>query len=469
MLNIFLLGNGFDLHYCLPTGYADFLNTIDYLCKHKGDPIYTVGDVFRELAKDENNKIIRKSYDKYWSCYDFVELPNNELTKLVFTAEENKWFRYFIERKIKGNGWIDFEKEIKRVLSLIDETINEYACSQARSEERRHSSHIPTQSQSDIRIILVAFELGKFGKIEPEGDGRGGYKEYFVSENSEEVENYDSRDLKEFYHLNFDSGRFYFRPDLNCIVSETPRLLSLNKEAIVDELLSSLRECSFLLTTYLKLFVENPLKNILKEGVVDLDEAFESDAIVVSLNYTRTYELLYRYPNHDYDALDSYYEDIIQYGVSLPRVCHIHGITSSQIVLGADSDSKDELNELDTMFIGFKKYYQRVIYKTDRNYLRLLQKIQDQQNIRFQLFVFGHSLDETDRDIIIELFDLADSITIFYLKQSDLEQYVRRLVSIYGKKEFDHFRVSKDLTFFHTDELNQNWRILSSAKESSLI
>lgn len=453
-MNIFLLGNGFDLHYLLPTGYPDFLNTIDYLCKHQSDPIMTVGDVFRELSKDKNNKIIRGSYEKYGKCYDSMELPNDELTELVSTAEKNKWFQYFIKCKIKGNGWIDFEKEIKRVLSLLD-TIFYFAICGA----DQHKKQVPIENQSDISLILDVFHLGFFDFSEYPDPANKNSNSVIVPENAENKDSFSF--MKRFYRLVFESNsifdsrkiEFFFRPDLHNTNTDIPQLTTLNKNAIVDELLSSLQEFSRILTTYLKLFIERPLKMFVEEGVVDLDVIFKSEAVVVSLNYTNTFEALYYDPN-------TARKTIIHNGVALPGICHIHGKTNSSIVLGIDSDDKDELNELDTRFLSFKKYYQRVIYKTDNDYLSLLQKTSKEQNKEYDLFVFGHSLDVTDRDIIIELFDLAKTISIFYHSQNELEKYVRRLVSIYGKKDFDSIRVSKELTFFHTDELNFNWRIL---------
>ena len=440
-MNIFLLGNGFDLHYLLPTNYADFLNTIEYLCHHKNDSVSNVGYVFRELSIEENNKRICDSYNKYRNCYHSTALSNDEVAELIGTAEKNKWFQYFVKCKIKGNGWIDFEKEIKKVLELIEESF--YIVS---SSARKFSmcGDVPLTIQSDVHTVLDTFELGVFQR--------------FLE--SELGENIIPDDMNSFY-LAFSSDYFIFRDDLYFDYQEGAEKWELIKDAIVNEILLSLREFTRLLSMYLNTFVERPLEFFHKEGVVDLDEIFKSEAVVVSLNYTNTFEALYYDPN-------TARKTIMHNGVALPRICHIHGTTNSSIVLGIDSDVKDELNELDTRFISFKKYYQRVIYKTDNDYLSLLQKTSKEQNKEYDLFVFGHSLDVTDRDIIIELFDLANTITIYYHSQSELENYVRRLVSIYGKKEFDQIRVSKELTFFHTDNLNINERILLQNQIASM-
>ena len=54
-MNVFLLGNGFDLHHKFPTGYLNFLNTLSFLVENYDDSINTVGQVFgnQELQKKD--------------------------------------------------------------------------------------------------------------------------------------------------------------------------------------------------------------------------------------------------------------------------------------------------------------------------------------------------------------------------------------------------------------------------------
>ena len=66
---------------------------------------------------------------------------------------------------------------------------------------------------------------------------------------------------------------------------------------------------------------------------------------------------------------------------------------------------------------------------------------------KISLTVMGHSLDVSDRDIIVELFNASDSITILYHSQGALETYVRNLVRIFGKQGLDELRAAKSLKF----------------------
>ena len=67
---------------------------------------------------------------------------------------------------------------------------------------------------------------------------------------------------------------------------------------------------------------------------------------VFSFNYTNTIETLY---------------------ASEEKVYHIHGNINDNIVLGVNPDKHDEIENIDTLFIQFKKYFQRVFYKTHSN------------------------------------------------------------------------------------------------------
>ncbi len=49
-MDVFMIGNGFDLHYCLPTTYTCFLRTVDHIskCLKKGETITSVAQVFSD-------------------------------------------------------------------------------------------------------------------------------------------------------------------------------------------------------------------------------------------------------------------------------------------------------------------------------------------------------------------------------------------------------------------------------------
>lgn len=81
-MDILILGNGFDLAHDLKTKYSDFLE----YCKEKYSTTKTVG----------------------------VDNSNNFLIN-------NVWVKHFLNKKMKGDKWIDFEKEIYEVIIKLSE------------------------------------------------------------------------------------------------------------------------------------------------------------------------------------------------------------------------------------------------------------------------------------------------------------------------------------------------------------
>ena len=202
----------------------------------------------------------------------------------------------------------------------------------------------------------------------------------------------------------------------------------IDKEKIIEELNKELIVLSNMLKKYLIYFVDKPLEQIKEKSLVSRIKWLNKKIdCVFTLNYTKTYEKLY----------------------SFDRICHIHGDVNSNILLGVNSNKEDELSELNTDFLCFKKYYQRVFYKTDYDYENIIAEHAifegDEKNL--QLGVVGHSLDITDKDIIEELFDLSRKITIYYHKESDITKYIKNLLAIYGKTKLDELRCTKDLNF----------------------
>ncbi len=202
----------------------------------------------------------------------------------------------------------------------------------------------------------------------------------------------------------------------------------INKPEIIATLASSLRELAEILKTYLDIFVDRPLTNLTQNKLIHIHPLFKNAKCIFTLNYTYTYEKIYA-PSSD--------------------IHHVHGDINGNIVLGVDSDENDELIDMDTSFIALKKYFQRVLYKTDETYLQQLLNMSNwaRYNSRISLWVVGHSLDSTDQEIIKDLFNQASEIIIYYHNESAINDYIRNLIEIYGKKAFDQLRIEKHLQF----------------------
>lgn len=203
----------------------------------------------------------------------------------------------------------------------------------------------------------------------------------------------------------------------------------LDTARIVEELSTALYELVEMLRLYLLEFVDRPVSLFGKEDYKNAWFAELQPDYVVTFNYTRTYEMFQ--PN--------------------TKVLHIHGEIEDKIVLGINPDDSDEITSIDTTFLPFKKYFQRVVWKTDTAYLGLIAHLKEVEE-DISLCVMGHSLDVTDEDIIKELFGSASKITVLYRKQNSLATYVSKLIEIYGKKEFDYLRYNRGLKFVSIED-----------------
>lgn len=147
---------------------------------------------------------------------------------------------------------------------------------------------------------------------------------------------------------------------------------------------------------------------------------------VLSFNYTNTFEKIYGNEDIEYD--------------------YIHGkarfksdIDQCNLVLGIDEYLSDEEKDKNLEFIQFKKFYQRIYKQTGSHYKDWIyyDRFYD-PNVT--LYVYGHSLDITDKDILKELIlNEYISTTIYYHNQESLQQLITNLVKIIGEENLIHY------------------------------
>lgn len=116
---------------------------------------------------------------------------------------------------------------------------------------------------------------------------------------------------------------------------------------------------------------------------------------------------------------------------------YIHGeakinntVENNNMVLGIDEYLESEAKNKETDFIAFKKYYQRIFKKTGNEYKKWL------NSDSIDISIIGHSLNETDKDILKELILRDNSkTTIYYYNSDDLGQKIANLVKVIGQEE----------------------------------
>ena len=383
-MNVLFLGNGFDLAHNLPTKYINFLNTVHSLSDQDISQITSVGEVFSNpklLAKDKD---IRLSYEQYKNYYDATRIEISILNKLQEFSKNNVWYRYLSNSFAKDVSWVDFEKEIGKVIRSFEEMLE----------------HCPSDSvifynlSKDSKFIISVFD-------------------FFLKHKDEQVQLLDLRMIKEEYLIEYSIGSLNFHIDI---------------DKIVKYLFNQLNELSNCLSVYLMCFVESMVRIIPDEHVYPWKEAFTYTDQVFTFNYTNTYEIIYNSEN----------------------VCHLHGNVNDKIILGLNPDCNDNIESVDTTFLCFKKYFQRIKYRTDLDYLHFIAN--NQRNNNITLYVIGHSLNVTDQDIIKELFSIATNIFIANYDDNDEESHIVNIVNIFGKKEFDELRRIKNLRFISNSD-----------------
>ena len=172
---------------------------------------------------------------------------------------------------------------------------------------------------------------------------------------------------------------------------------------------------------------------------------------ILSFNYTDIYTRLYDLKEEvDYDYIHG-------------RANVQNSMESNNMVLGIDEYLSGDRKNKDTSFITFKKYYQRIYKETGCKYKDWVDSIREDasyfsgdnkvvlnrltfrknngkyesyKKYTHEVFIFGHSLDVTDSDILRDLI-LNDNVytTIYYLNKDVMGQQIANLVKVIGQDE----------------------------------
>lgn len=165
-----------------------------------------------------------------------------------------------------------------------------------------------------------------------------------------------------------------------------------------------------------------------------LPKALSTDSQYPRFVYKRHYDyfLSFNYTNTYFDFAEMMNDGN---GIVVPTEDQfIHGCCSAMgasqnIVLGIEDNDP---SNLDTIY--FKKYFQRIQKKTGREVFDWFdEKISSSEPIVTD--IFGHSLDTTDKDILMLIFEKSRYTNIYYHNQADYEQKIINLVRLYGSPE----------------------------------
>jgi len=413
-MKILLIGNGFDLEHNLPTSYKSFLE----FCK-RIELIYSCVDTVTKEEYKRNNlddwstddsiknallhafaerkcKRISQGNGMYELEVSTSDSLFDELHKLLY---KNAWLNYFLNcPSYLGDNWIDFETEISRVIKALD-SAKKYLSS--------HSDILNSKLKDDT--IMIAILKAASTSLQT------------VFRSSEAVEGFAS---------------------------------SLNKE--LDKLIRSLE-------IYISYFVNKIAISRLSPDI----ESLNPDC-VLSFNYSNTYERVYGVGKD------------IKYGYIHGKADVAKNVATCNMVLGIDEYLVGESKNTELEFLPFKKYYQRIYKSTDNQYLDWVDEIKDgyddyrreieaayaRNNMpeklrprtithnnriyteappthcpQHTLYVFGHSLDVTDQDVL-KMFICNNNVQtkIFYHRKNaddkkSLGKIIKNLIGVMGQEE----------------------------------
>ena len=169
----------------------------------------------------------------------------------------------------------------------------------------------------------------------------------------------------------------------------------------------------------------------IKKMTVDLDRLIRALEIYISefINKIEVLQKIYGQSNK------------IEYDYIHGKADITNNVNTCNLVLGIDEylEECDRDNKLE--FLPFKKFYQRIYKSTDSSYMEWVDEIRQNSECPYELYIFGHSLDKTDKDVL-ELLICNDNVQtkIYYHRKSnddkkELGKLIRNLVRVIGAKE----------------------------------
>lgn len=388
-MNFLIIGNGFDLAHGLQTGYVDFLRYCE--CYNKNSPISSIVE-------------LNKEFDLF--------------------IENNMWLRYFLDvvADLKDSKtWIDFEKEIAEIIQSIesgDWQIKREHYINAPSETTLEPLS-PVKSEKFLRFISNFSNLSK-------DNGK-----YTIIAN-------DIADMDSFVKFIYLQLRSFTRAfELYCLkINQTV----ISEPIIISEHGMLIRKADAARISSWKRLRDAEKSN--DDTATELKRLRSEDddryyhlmsnahpidylsmgkfSFVLSFNYTNTYERLY--------------------GDDTTKYCYIHGKAQensacTNLILGIDDSLPNGDESSNFQCVRFKKYYQRILFKTGAEYKDWLAMGPSRLPSVNYVHIVGHSLDRTDHDVLYEFFsDSRFKIIVYYYNDQDFEEKIQNVIRLLAYK-----------------------------------
>ncbi len=413
-MNILVIGNGFDLAHGLPTKYKDFLEFYKHVLpiyeniEGRGIELYQqdylvtwkfnaeIKETLIDAYKSRKKVTVEKNILQFQTNYP-------KLDEMYIIIKDNIWIKYFLECNMyQKENWIDFETEISEMIQSFDRDI--------KGKNFYGQIESLTNEFLEKRFLYDDFE-------------------YLLSQNKGEKKKITYVQLRDI---------------------------------LINDLNRLIRALEIYLAEYVEKIDITRFSNDIRKLHIDY---------VISFNYSHTYKKLY-------DESKEIEYDYIHGEAKNKEENRGEALEKNNMVLGIDEYLTEDRKNKDIEFIAFKKYYQRIYKQTGNKYKKWISEIREKYTLYIDnikklkdmsingivkssskaisntgvgemayhfdtgkyeehyIYIFGHSLDVTDGDVLRDLI-LNDNVytTIFYLNKDVMGQQIANLVKVIGQDE----------------------------------
>ncbi len=481
-MNILIVGNGFDLSHYLPTKYDHFMDVMSAI---EGKNTGGLPKNLEEMKIDEWLNLIDKTFQKRegmeqpphhmnfdelfsktrdpnfiektkeFYLTDSILLSAQDVIKAQYRLSLNCWYQYFKNHVEEIKTWIDFEQKIEEVLISLAHCVIDIDKANIHVEIR---NYLNLKSKEQWKIKEKNFKILEFFELWKD--------EEYVSV------------------ATIGASVKSKRPSLNSIFCHGEDIKNgFNPASFLEFIYRQLYEFIEIFNLYLILIIDKlePKGRFeiftRSNSLFGLEENnWTEPNKIYSFNYTNTYQKLY-----DQSTETDY----------------LHGSFGEKqnIVLGVSDLTDESLKKLKAY--GFTKYHQKLFNETDYLFLdsyksdvaRHKRKIEyfekdfgshdplakkfERQNLmelesklNLNISIWGHSLDISDKDYIIDLFSLNDDIdrnvrvTVYYYDANAKFSLLNNLLAILDKDKVEQWMKNKWLQFKPNPEIKFTEAIL---------
>jgi len=458
-MNILIVGNGFDLSHYLPTKYDHFMLVMkaiekkdlnkpinDVLYSPFEHPIHLITKYFK-ITHALDQKSYQMNFEQLFSEFkqsrdmEFIHKTkgNYDVSSIYLTAvqiyeiqnklKKNGWYQYFKNHVEEIKTWIDFEQKIEDVLVVVARCIVDL---ESMDHPNKIINYINMRGKDDLKIKIKDLEILNFFNFTTKNEGA------IIPFN---------------LNMNFCHGKnvkngFCSTEFMTFLHTELERFIEI-----------------------FNLYLEIIVGQLSRSKMIEIDAEWSYPDKIFSFNYTNTYQRLY-------DPVD---------------VEYLHGSCGEyqNIVLGVSDLEDESLKKIKAY--GFTKYHQKLFKDTDYLFLDQYKKniskneedilalkdelkgeirsayrdsllsqineIEKNTSLNLQIIIWGHSLDVSDKDYILDLFSLNDDIdrnvriTVYYFDKTAKFSLLNNLLAILGKDKVEQWMKNKWLCFKPNPEI----------------